>query len=441
MTDRYVPAPEVTLTHPDWCKNATIYQINTRQFTREGTFAAAQKHLPRLRELGVTILWLMPVHEIGAYNRKGDLGSPYAVKDYYSVNSEFGSADDLAAFVVAAHELGMYVILDWVANHTAWDSNLVTEHPDWYLRDYKGDFMPTPWWDWDDIIDLDYSKPDLRQYMTEALLHWVRDFDVDGYRCDVAGFVPLDFWENVRSELEAIKPVFMLAEWETRDLHKAAFDATYAWSWNDALHRIAHGRADVELLRIFYAWDAKSFQRDSLRMMFVSNHDKNAWEGTEYEQFGEALDAAIVLSVVGKGIPMIYNGQEAGNDRRLLFFGKDEIEWVAHRTADFYRQLIALRRDTPALWSGRWGAPMINVPNDHPTKVISFVRQNESHKVFAIFNFSNRALTANLSEELFIGNYTDVFSGEPVRLSAGGSFELPAWDYRLLVSADVTPAG
>jgi glycosidase len=435
LTNPYVPAPEVTLNHPEWCKNATIYQINTRQFTREGTFAAAQAHLPRLKELGVTILWLMPIHEIGAHNRKGDLGSPYAVKDYYSVNHELGTAADLAAFIGAAHELGMYVILDWVANHTAWDSNLVTEHPDWYVRDYKGDFMPTPWWDWDDIIDLDYSRPELRQYMTEAMVHWVRDFDVDGYRCDVAGFVPLDFWENVRSELDAIKEVFMLAEWETRDLHKAAFDATYAWSWNDALHRIAHGKADVELLRVFYAWDAKSFPRDSLRMMFVSNHDKNASEGTEYEQFGQALDAAIVLSVVGKGIPMMYNGQEAGNDRRLLFFDKDEIEWVEHATADFYRRLIALRRDTPALWSGRWGAPMINVPNDHPTKVISFVRQDDSHKVFAIFNFCNVALTANLSEELFVGSYTDFFSGEPVTLSGTTGLELPAWGYRLLVSA------
>jgi glycosidase len=201
-----------------------------------------------------------------------------------------------------------------------------------------------------------------------------------------------------------------------------------------ALHKIAHGAADVELLRVFYAWDAKSFQRDSLRMMFVSNHDKNAWEGTEYEQFGEALDAAIVLSVVGKGIPMIYNGQEAGNDRRLLFFGKDEIAWVEHRTADFYRQLIALRRHTPALWSGAWGAPMISVPSDCPSEVISFVRQDESHKVFAIFNFSNRAVSPTLAEELHVGDYTDFFSGAEVSLKPGATVVLPPWDYRLLVS-------
>jgi 1,4-alpha-glucan branching enzyme len=323
VSDSYQPAPQMSLTHPDWCKNATIYQINTRQFTPEGTFAAAQDQLPRLVDLGVSILWLMPVQQIGEHNRKGKLGSPYAIKDYYRVNPEFGTAQDLKAFIRAAHQLGSHVILDWVANHTAWDSNLVTEHPEWYLRDYKGDFSPTPWWDWDDIIDLDYGQLDLRRYMTEAMVHWLREYDLDGFRCDVAGFVPTDFWENVRTKLDAIKPVFMLAEWEARDLHQAAFDMTYAWTWNDALHEIACNRGSVQLLRVFYSWDVKAYPLDSIRMMFVTNHDKNAWDGTEYEQFGDALDAAIVLSVVGKGMPLIYNGQEAGNKRRLSFFDRD----------------------------------------------------------------------------------------------------------------------
>ena len=210
-TGPYTPAPEVRLTHPDWARSATIYQINQRQFTPEGTFRAAEAHLPRLRDLGADILWLMPVNTIGERNRKGHLGSPYAVKDYYAVNPEFGTVDDLRHFVDAAHDLGLHVILDWVANHTAWDNVLVTEHPEWYARDWKGDFRPTPWWDWDDIIDLDYTHEGLREWMTAAMVHWVKEVGVDGYRCDVAGFVPVDFWENARRELDAVKPVFMLA--------------------------------------------------------------------------------------------------------------------------------------------------------------------------------------------------------------------------------------
>jgi 1,4-alpha-glucan branching enzyme len=192
-TGPYTPAPEVRLSHPEWSRSASIYQINQRQFTPEGTFRAAEAHLPRLRDFGVDIVWLMPVNPIGERNRKGDLGSPYAVKDYYAVNPEFGTVDDLRHFVDTAHDLGLHVILDWVANHTAWDNVLVTEHPKWYARDWKGDFRPTPWRDWHDIIDLDYSHEGLREWMTAAMVHWVKEVGVDGFRCDVAGFVPLDF--------------------------------------------------------------------------------------------------------------------------------------------------------------------------------------------------------------------------------------------------------
>ena len=293
--DLYQPDPYVKITHPEWTKNATIYQLNTRQFTKEGTFRAAESHLPRLKALGVDILWLMPVHEIGIKNRKGSLGSPYSVKDYYSVNPELGTVEDLKHFVRAAHELGFHVILDWVANHTAWDNNLVSEHPEWYTRDWKGDFHPTSWWDWEDIIDLDYQQPALRKYMTEAMKYWVFKVDIDGYRCDVAGFVPTDFWENVRKELDAIKPVFMLAEWDARDLHRASFDMTYAWNWYDAVHRLTMGKCDLNPLYVYYSWNEKAYPADIMRMTFVSNHDLNASEGTEFEQFGDGLEAAIVL--------------------------------------------------------------------------------------------------------------------------------------------------
>jgi hypothetical protein len=299
----YEPIPYVKIKHPEWTKNAVIYQINTRQFTEEGTLAAAEAHLSRLKDLGADILWMMPIHEIGQKHRKGSLGSPYAVKDYYSVNRHLGTLADLKHFVTAAHELGMYVILDWVANHTAWDNNLVSEHPEWYVRDWKGEFCPTPWWDWPDIIDLDYQHSALREYMTKAMKYWVSEVDIDGYRCDVAGFVPTDFWNNVRRELDAIKPVFMLAEWESRDLHAEAFDMTYAWSWNEAVHRIAMHQANLNGLFVFYSWNQKAFPEDSMRMTFVSNHDKNAWEGTEFEQFGDGLKTAWSSPCLAKGCP------------------------------------------------------------------------------------------------------------------------------------------
>lgn len=429
----YQPKPFVSLSHPEWSKNATIYQINTRQFTAEGTFRAAEQHLPRLKELGAVILWLMPIHPIGEKNRKGTLGSPYAVKDYLGVNPEFGTLDDLKHFVHAAHELGMYVILDWVANHTAWDNVLVDQHPEWYDRDWKGDFRPTPWWDWDDIIDLDFQHQGLRKYMTEAMKYWVSEADVDGYRCDVAGFVPNDFWNNARKELDAIKPVFMLAEWEARDLHAEAFDMTYAWSWNSTMHQIAMGKQDLNSLYVYYAWNEKSFPADVMRMLFVSNHDKNAWEGTEFEQFGAALEAAIVLSVVSEGMPLIYNGQEAGNPRRLAFFEKDPIEWQAHPLGEFYRQLFALKKANTALWNAHWGARMVNVLNNAPATVLSFVRQNERDKVFVVLNFGDSEQTVAFGEGPHHGRYSDYFSQETIEFNSDTTLAIKAWGYRVFV--------
>ena len=433
VDERYQPKPYITLKHPAWSKNAVLYQINTRQFTPEGTFRAAERELPRLKTLGVDILWLMPVHPIGGKNRKGTLGSPYSVRDYYGVNPEFGTLDDLKHFVDAAHAQGMYVILDWVANHTAWDNPMVAEHPDWYARDWKGDFRPTPWWDWSDIIDLDYRQPGLRKYMTEAMAYWVREVGVDGYRCDVAGFVPIDFWNNLRKELDAIKPVFMLAEWESRDLHAEAFDATYAWSWEAALQAIAAGNADVNKLYTYYSWNEAFFPRGSMRMTFVSNHDKNAWEGTEFELFGDALPATMVLSFVAEGIPMIHNGQEAGNPRRLKFFEKDPIAWRTHPNGALYANLIALKKKTSALWNGEWGAMMVHVPNDKPAQVLSFVRQDDNGKVFAVFNLSAKPQTVRFEQTLFHDRYTEHFSATSTTLDASTTMELKPWDYRVFV--------
>ncbi len=429
----YQPAAPVKVKHPEWSKNASIYQINTRQFTQAGTFKAAETHLPRLKDLGVDILWLMPINPIGEENRKGSLGSPYSVKDYYGVNPEFGSLADLKHFVQAAHELGLYVILDWVANHSAWDNPLTTEHPEWYLRDWKGDFHPTTWWDWPDIIDFDFQQPALRQYMIEAMKYWVVDTDIDGFRCDVAGFVPTDFWNQARKELDAIKPVFMLAEWEDRDLHAEAFDMTYAWSWLEALQEIVRRQKSLEKLFVYYSWNEKAYPADAMRMTLVTNHDLNAWEGTEFERFGDGLQAAMVLSVVGEGMPLIYNGQEAGNTKRLAFFEKDPIEWKAHPNGELYKLLLGLKKANSALWNARWGARMIPVPNSVPANVFSFVRQNKRDKVFAVLNFSSQTQVVSFDESLFQGEYLDYFRGETLGLSASSQLQMEPWDYRVFV--------
>ncbi len=437
--DPYQPTPYVQIAHPEWTRSATLYELNTRQFTEEGTFRAAEAHLPRLKALGVDVVWLMPIHPIGEENRKGTLGSPYSVRDYYGVNPEFGTLDDLKHFVDAAHQQGMYVILDWVANHTAWDNALVTEHPEWYERDYKGDFRPTPWWDWSDIIDLDYGQSGLREYMTKAMAYWVREADVDGFRCDVAGFVPVDFWDRVRVELEAIKPVFMLAEWESRDLHARAFDATYAWSWNDAVLRIARGAADVGALFVYYSWNESAFPVGAMRMTFVSNHDKNSWEGTQFEEFEDGLAPAIVLSVVGDGIPLLYSGQEAGNERRLAFFERDPIEWRDHWVGDLYQRLFALKHENTALWNAPWGALMVKVPNSAESEVLSFVRENERDKVFAVFNFSAEPQAVTFAETLHYGAYTDYFTGEPAEFAGPTDMVLEPWGYRVYVQKPAVP--
>jgi glycosidase len=429
--EAYMPVPYVQIEHPDWSRDAVIYQINTRQFTAEGTIKAAAAHLPRLKKLGVDILWLMPLQEIGLKNRKGKLGSPYSIRDYYSVNAEYGDMDSLKQFVKSAHDLGMYVILDWVANHTAWDNPMFEQHPDWYRRDWKGNPHSPSWTDWSDVITLDYSKPGVRRYMTEAMKFWVTEVGMDGFRCDVAGFVPVDFWNNVRTELDTIRPVFMLAEWETRDLHARAFDMTYAWSWHDTIHRIAMGKADVGSLGVYHYTDENSWPDDAMRLLFISNHDKNSWEGTQFEAFGDALENAIVLSVVSRGVPLIYNGQEAGNTKRLAFFDKDSIEWREHPVGDLYRRLIALKKGNTALWNGRWGAEMIQVTNSAPSQVFSFVRANDRNKVFAIFNFSPQMQQVTFSEAIYEGNYTDFGSGQKISLETDLSLELQPWSYRV----------
>ncbi|MBU3023338.1 alpha-amylase family glycosyl hydrolase [Aestuariibacter sp. A3R04] len=416
---------------PEWSKHAVIYQVNTRQFSEAGDFRSVQERLPEIRNLGVDILWLMPIHPIGEKNRKGELGSPYAVKDYFAVNPEFGTKDDLDALVDAAHSQNMKVLLDWVPNHSAWDNPLVASHPEWYARDHEEQFRPSPWWDWDDIIEFDYDNKALRNYMITAMKYWVEQHDIDGYRCDVAGYVPIDFWEQVRSELDSIKPVFMLAEWESRDLHEYAFNMTYAWSWNEVMHDIAHQRCGLDKLRKYYSWNERSWPSSAYRMTFVSNHDKNAWDGTQYEQFGEALEAAIVLSVIGEGMPLIYNGQEAGESKRLAFFERDPIVWQAHSIGNLYKALIKFKKIIPALGNGPFGATMIQVPSNDLKRVFSFVRMKDNHKVLVVLNLSPDTVAPTFMSSLYDGVYREVLSGIDEVLQSEQPLILSPWAYRV----------
>ena len=434
----FEPQPYVQFENAEWTRDAVIYQLNTRQFTSEGTFAAAQEQLPRLAEMGVDIVWLMPIHPIGEINRKGTLGSPYAVKDYRGVNPDLGTPEEFRAFVDAAHELGLKVILDWVANHSAWDNLLTQTNPEWYSRTPEGDLMPPEGTDWLDTVDFDYSQAGLREYMTGSLAYWVREFDIDGYRADVAGYVPLDFWETARAELNSIKPVFMLAEWETRDLHAKSFDATYGWGWKEELQKVAAGEGNANNMRGYYAGQKVTWPHAAYRMNYTDNHDQNSWDGVASDIYGPAYEAAIALSFVGTGIPLIYNGQEADLDRQLEFFEKDQIEWKTGQYDGLFRQLIALKTEEPALWNGRYGAPMIDVPNSVPDDVLSFVRGEGSERIFAVFNLSPNGHSVTFQLERHTGEYVDAMRKDDgsFTIDARTEIGLEPWGYEIFRATD-----
>jgi glycosidase len=433
QVSRYEPKNFVEIKHPEWSKNATIYEVNIRQFTPEGNFKAFESHLPRLKAMGVDILWLMPINPIGIEKRKGTLGSYYSIKDYYGVNPEFGNKEDLKALVKKIHAMGMYVIVDWVANHSSWDNDLVKKHPEWYTKTPEGNFQPTPWYDWDDVIDFDYNQPGLRKYMTDALKYWVKEVDIDGYRCDVAGFIPVDFWDNARTELDAIKPVFMLAEWESRDLHKKAFDMTYSWSLWDKMRAVTLEHKKLGGLIEYMAHDVSTFPRDGYRMTFTDNHDKNSWEGNQYSNFGEGIEASMVLASTVNGMPLIYSVQEAGLNRSLKFFDKDLIEWKDHPFATIYTKLFELKHKNMALWNGSYGGEMIRIFNDKPEQVISFSRTKNGHQVIPIINYSDKSVTVKLNSKYQKGIYTELFSNSSYVLKGDDIITLAPWKYLVLI--------
>ena len=430
--ERYIPKKYVELKHPEWTRNATLYEVNVRQYTPEGTFKAFEPHLQRLKDMGIDIIWLMPIHPIGVEKRKGTLGSEYSVKDYYAVNPEYGTMDDLKTLVKKIHDMGMHVILDWVANHSAWDNQLAKDHPDWYTKSLGGNFQPTPWYDWDDVIDFDYNVPAMRKYMTDAMKFWVKNADIDGYRCDVAGFIPVDFWDNVRAELDEIKPVFMLAEWESRDLYKHAFDMTYSWTlWNN-MKTAVHDQKASGLFE-YMAHDVNSIPVDAYRMTFTDNHDMNSWNGTQFSNFGKGLEACMVFCTVVNGMPLVYSGQEAGLNKSLKFFDKDTITWKQHPFYDLYKKLFALKHSNQALWNGASGGVMERLLNDKMDKVLSFSREKNGNRVIAVINFSDQPQTTVLDTRYLNGNYINYFSREAITIGNNDTLTIPSRGYMIFV--------
>ena len=421
------------VSHPQWSKDATIYEVNIRQYTDQGTFNAFAEHLPRLKELGVDILWIMPIHPIGKKNRKGKLGSYYSVKDYYGINPNFGSLEDFKKLVDQAHQMDMKVIIDWVANHTAWDNPLIDKHPEWYLKDSTGNIRP-PVEDWSDVAGLDYELMEVRDYMAEAMKYWVKEANIDGYRCDVAHMVPVEFWTRVHNELDQIKDVFMLAEAEGPEYHKA-FDMTYAWELHHLMNQVAQGEEEVQVLSKYLDKEKEHYPQNAYRMNFTSNHDENSWNGTVYERMGEGAKTFTVFTYTFPGMPLIYSGQEACMDKRLEFFQKDPINWDKQCDMDkFYRKLNQLKEDNPDLWNGKFGGATTQISTDKPGDVFAFIREQDDTQTLVVLNFSDQKLTVQLKGDAYQGSYRSIFNDQEKSFGANQKMELTPWDYKVYQS-------
>ncbi|MDP8220019.1 MAG: alpha-amylase family glycosyl hydrolase [Candidatus Stygibacter frigidus] len=413
---------------PEWSQDLSIYEVNIRQYTPEGTFEAFRQHLPRLQEMGVGILWLMPINPIGELNRKGSLGSYYASKDYHEVNPEYGDKEDFTRLVDEIHARGMYIIIDWVANHTGWDNVWTIDHPEYYKKNSFGDFYP-PVKDWNDVIWLDYGNQGLRKAMTEAMEYWVKDFDIDGFRCDVAEMVPLNFWIYARKQIEQTKPVFMLAECENPVYHQA-FDMTYAWSAYGLYKDISAGYKSVIELDAYRMREMRRFDKENLRMLFLANHDENSWSGTMLKHFPQSYKAMTVLTYALPGMPLTYSGQEALNDRQLAFFDKDQIDWKTTEMDELYKQLNELKRENPAMYNGIYGGTFSKVPNSKPYQIYSVSREKEQNKVIFIINLTGEPAEFKLSG--IDGEYQNYLSGDKITLSRETILSLESWDYLIL---------
>ncbi len=403
---------------------SAIYEVNIRQHSAEGSLRAVTADLPRIRALGVGMVWLMPLQPIGESRRKGSLGSYYAIRDYTAVNPEFGTLEDLKELIRTAHQLGLKVILDWVANHTAWDHPWVTQHPQWYRRNEAGEIQavkanpddPNDPEHWEDVAQLDYGQNELWVAMLEAMRFWRREVGFDGFRCDVAGFLPPRFWQVARQVLEQDGPLFMLAESDSPQMHQLGFDATYDWKLQQALQKIAQGQADAQALLDWWIHRVQHYPVGSIGMNFITNHDINSWHGSDEELYGSpaAAQAMAVLAATLPGVPLLYSGQESFHRKRLAFFEKDPIDWGTRSQADFYTRLLKWRVQHTALQAPLAFDGLEWVPDQNP-KVITFKRRGP------------RGARLQISVNL---------SGQAQKVL--GRIQLPAWGWQ--IGAPTAPA-
>lgn len=426
------PKQEVTpesITFPERAAGMTIYEVNIRQYTPEGTINAFARHLPRLKDLGVEMLWIMPVQPIGMEQRKGSLGSYYSIADYSSINPEFGTMEDFKALVKKVHELDMVIILDWVPNHTAWDHPWINEHPEYYAKDTLGNITYEA--DWNDIALLDHTSPEPRQAMIKEMKFWITETDIDGFRCDHAAHeIPLYFWEEATAALDPLKDLFWLAEWDEPRLH-TSFHASYSWELLHLTEHVAKGEKTAHDIDKFIQKDLARYGKNPFRMTITTNHDENSWAGTVFERYGEGHKAFATFIFTAYGFPMIYSGQEVGLDKRLLFFEKDTINWEdPKKLTSFYTKLVQLKKDNAALWNGGFGGTPLRISQDE--WVYAFQRQKNNNQIIGIINMSGEKQTFNLTDASVAGKYEDAFTNQSYTLGIDESIDLKPWQYLIL---------
>ena len=417
-------------TQPSFLAASNLYEVNLRQYSAQGSFKAFATHLPRLKEMGVEILWLMPIHPIGIKNRKGTLGSYYSIKDFMDTNPEFGSKEEFKNLVAEVHRLDMKIILDWVANHAAWDNVWTLTNPDFFERDDAGNFKPP--YDWDDVIQINHSNPAEQQAMIDAMKYWVSDFDIDGFRADLAHLTPLPFWINARTQLTEIKTdLVWLAETEEINYHQA-FDISFSWKWMHDTEDYCKGKIDFSVLTNTLQYYKNDFPANALHMYFTSNHDENTWNGTAFEKYGAYVKALSVFNATYDGIPLIYSGEELPLNKRLKFFDKDAIGWEEKiELQSFYKTLLLLRKSNKAIAAGAESAPVFI--EDAATKnIISFYRKAGDTMLLVFINMSRQKETLLFSTEHLAGDYKNVFNGQIVSLPDGGIVELESSAYMVL---------
>lgn len=420
-----------TYARKEWIKSTNIYEVNLRQYTREGTINAFARELPRLKDMGVKTLWFMPITPIAQKNKKGSLGSYYAAADYTSVAQEFGTVADFKAFVKQAHDMGFKVIMDWVANHTGWDHKWTVEHPEWFLKDSAtGDFKKAS--GMDDIIELDFKNPQMRRAMIDAMKFWVEETGIDGFRCDLAFWVELDFWQEAKAELDRVKPLFWLAELDPLDNpeYMQVFDAAYTWTWMHKARDFYHQHQPISTLDSVLQ---RYQQAPGMKAWFTTNHDENSWNGTEYEKYGDMAHALAVFSCTWPGLPLLYSGQELPNTKRLEFFEKDVIKWTGtNQLHGFYQTLLNLHATHPALLGTEKEAPVQRIRTSDDSKAFAYLRRNGAREVLVVLNLSRDGnLRVDLQDEAVKGSFTEVFRGETKDFGQNRSLELKAWEYRV----------